>query len=155
MHLHENREKFAAPESRRARFIHNQTGMRPAEHLAVMQRARTCGSKEQLAPVSLRTMHHDGTMMGNAANFPVSLFSVTHPTASRSARSDGDYEGSTEGRRHRVAKCPSFHRATHFMPSERLPPAQAHTRACTRPLLPLPLKAITLLPCPPGPGSRE
>ena len=65
--MHENREKFAAPESRRARFIHNQTGMRPAEHLAVMQRARTCGSREQLASISLRTMHHDGTMMGNAA----------------------------------------------------------------------------------------
>ena len=39
----------------------------PNISLAVMQRARTCGSREQLASISLRTMHHDGTMMGNAA----------------------------------------------------------------------------------------
>ena len=130
MHLHENREKFAAPESRRARSIHDQTGMRPAEHLAVMQRARTCGIEQGTTRSPLTAHHDDGNAAFSARTSEdhCSLSPTRRPLARPAPMAT--YEGRTEGRRHRVAKCPPFRR--HFTPSERPPPAQAHTHARAR-----------------------
>ena len=145
--MHENREKFAAPESRRARSIHDQTGMRPAEHLAVMQRARTCGSSERLVPLSLRTM------MTAMQHSPTELPRITvlcHPPDRRPlarpapmATMRGERKGGGTGW---PSVLPSAATSRHQKGRRQ----RRHTHARARPPLPLPLNAITLLPCPLG-----